>query len=111
MLERFLELKNPSDQQDFSDIYHSMLEIQQNIEADPTYDVSVIVKWLDKVEEILEAENMRSFLSAAKLADVKVIDFDMLARSIWFPDDFRFTAKNRKLLKLLKDTTLAQDKD
>ena len=109
-LKRFLAIKDPSSQRVLSDIYHSMLEIDQNIESDPNYDISVIVKWRDKVEEILKTDKMKPFLLEAQLNKTDAQDYDMLARSLWFPDDFLFTQEDRKLLALLKATAAKPDK-
>ena len=111
VLNRFLALKDPSSPQALADIYHSMMEIDRSIAEDPSYDISVIGKWRDKVDQILKAQKMQPLLAAARLDQKEAVDFDMLARSIWFAKDFRFTSEDRQLLRLLKASTLAQTKD
>jgi hypothetical protein len=110
-LKRFLAIKTPSTQQDLNDIYFSMMEIDHNIETNPNYDTSIIVKWLDQVELILKTREMKPFLSTAHLDKADLSNFDMLARNIWFPDDFRFTSRDEKLLRLLKSAATNQTKD
>jgi hypothetical protein len=110
-LKRFLAIKTPSTLQDLNDIYLSMIEIDHNIETIPNYDTSIIVKWLDQVELILKTPEMKQFLSTAHLDKVDLSDFDMLARSIWFPEDFRFTTRDEKLLRLLKTIATTQTND
>jgi hypothetical protein len=110
-LKRFLAIKTPATQQDLNDIYFSMMEIDRNIETNPNYDTSTIVKWLDQVELILKTREMKPFLSDAHLDKADLSNFDMLARSIWFPEDFRFSPRDEKLLHLLKSAATTQTKD
>ena len=98
---RLLKSKAPYKKSDWSDIYYSLLEIKRDVRSNPDLQISFITEWTVKIDEILKSNANNQFKIHSKLLKMQSIDYDMLARSYWFPNDFRFAKEDQLLLDLM----------
>jgi len=100
--ERLLSADPPYEARDWCDIYLSIMEIKDIARQTPDFQIYFISEWRRKVDLIQESNRDNRFGIHGELVRLKSIDYDMIARGQWFPEDFRVQKEDLAMLKLHK---------
>lgn len=102
-LKELLLSEGPYSKRDWCNIYLSILEVENEIREDPDFQITFIDRWRQKVDEIQMSNVNNHFGLDPTLTTLGGIDFDVLARGIWFPSHFGHRADDQKYLELIEE--------